>query len=50
LQALGLYSFGLDQYEVVHENVPQVFNPRCLLEIELRLTGVGNVERLQQKL
>ena len=38
----------LDQYEVVHENVPEGFTPRCLLEIELRHTGVANVVILQK--
>ena len=36
LQALSLHSFVLDQYEVVHANVPQRFKSRCMLEIELR--------------
>ena len=45
LQALSLHSFVLDQYEVVHTNVPQRFKPRCMLEIELRHTAVANVYR-----
>lgn len=45
LQALNFLSFVLDQYEVVHANVPQRFKPRCMLEIELRHRDVANVLR-----